>query len=227
MGAFIPHQGFVLLMVKPRPRPRPRLRTAYLERADGVIQRYKTRRPKGTIENEVTKAAYDRQRRENRGLRLERARARRGLKKLTRARRVQETARKPSGRVPEHMLEYRTIFRAAGTSTPGLSPPHDPFGFYPDDNSQPPPGFETGPNYFYSNAFITGGLGQVVWAGIKPLADLIDELNAQLGITDKSGRARDFRSAYKRWSFRYIVIEKLKTGGGDRIVEDKKKSGGL
>lgn len=61
------------------------------------------------------------------------------------------------------------------------------------------------PAAFYSSA----KLGKVKWPGIKPLAELIEELG------DAVFGGADFRDIYPRWEYRYYVAE----GVGNVVVQ--------
>lgn len=203
-------------------------RVAYVKRSDGIIQRVYTRQ-KAPLSREVTKADYEAYRAEREEIDRERRRERRVAKAAAAEPRVGDTydrtarSRAPAprkGKPPAHLVTYETFFLAYGGSVPG--PEKDPAGFYQegdDGPANPPPGMVAGPRAFYTNSGLMG-FGRTKWPGVKPLEELIDELNFTLNIVDKNGRHRDFRSVYPRWSYRWIVVEKLRTGGGERVVQD-------
>jgi len=184
-------------------------RVAYLRRKDGLIQRYRVNTGK-VFDNEVTRRDYLAQRQELRTIRLERARIRR--------RRVTSGAPVREGTVPAHLLRHFTLFKAEGIS-PQDGGGRQPTKFkseYIEDN-RPPPGMATGPRNFVSQSAL-GGIGQVKFKGVRTEKSLIEELNDTLNIEDFKGRPQDFRQVYSYWSYRYLVIEELRTGGGKRTL---------
>lgn len=201
--------------------PVVRFRIAYRKRADGIIQRYRTKAPK--LVGESTKKEYLAQRKL--------AKARRSAYQKERRRLAKQLIPAPdrpnaAGRaappdlppVPERFKNRFTIFKAAGSSNPRAGGRRrDPFfASDPTTVSQPPPGMISGPFAFYSNQGI--GLGRVKFDGQVPVETLIARLNKNLYIFDRKGRGPiDFRAAYPRWEYTYFVIEQV-LGGGDRII---------
>lgn len=113
---------------------------------------------------------------------------------------------------------YSTWFRAMGSSgtLKGMQGAKSPDLIREDLED------DAAPSAFYSNQ--SGILGRVKWDGIIPLESLIDNLNFKLQFAGEESKSFDFRKAYRSWSYRYQVIERL--GQLDRIILEYRDSSG-
>lgn len=97
---------------------------------------------------------------------------------------------------------YTTWFRAQGTM--GEAPRDEAYArmaaMLDEDIEETP-----APAAFYSNQGTI--LKRVRWPGIKPLDDIIDDLNDKLQFKGEETPDFDFRDIYSRWEYRYQVVE--------------------
>lgn len=103
---------------------------------------------------------------------------------------------------------YSTWFRAVGTmgSLDEMRGGHSP-DLMRDDIEDAPAAAA-----FYSNEGTV--LGRVKWDGIRPLDELIADLNTKLQYEGEEVRGFDFRDVYERWEYRYQVVETFGGRGG-------------
>lgn len=197
----------------PRRKKQPKLVTVWLLRKDGHPQRYKVRglnKARNKPNYLTNKQAQQLQReRAPRRAGPPRATPRPGPPRTVPATPVPTPVAPPTTR---RGARYSTWFRAMGTmgSAADLKDPY--LQNLLEDNLE-----EFGaPAQFYSNQ--GGLLGQVKFAGRVPLEVLIDRLNLALQFVGEESRDFDFRIAYRRWSYRYQIIETL--GPTDHVIEE-------
>ena len=70
------------------------------------------------------------------------------------------------------------------------------------------------PRAFYSQQ--SDLLGKVKWQGVKPLGELIGELNNALQFVGEEVDGFDFRTVYDQWEFRYQIAENV--GGPEGVT---------